>query len=163
MFQVVLIILSRIRGCVTNNNGFWIWWSDLLDALITITVNYNISHIERLLNDVSLANALPIISHWCLTLGLVSTLLEFESESYVTTDGESASVSSYKAPIWGLRPDFYYCQTAAGLLMSGALSDERTGLSFKIAAGPRQISYFWVRVPSFNSLNALPFITATRP
>jgi hypothetical protein len=35
-----------------------------------------------------------------------------------------------KAPIWGLRPDLYYCQTVAGLLMWGALSDERTSLSF---------------------------------
>jgi hypothetical protein len=41
------------------------------------------------------------------------------------------------APIWGLRPDFYYWQTAAGLLMRGALSDERTGLSFTIVADPR--------------------------
>jgi hypothetical protein len=32
-------------------------------------------------------------------------------ESYVTTDGESASLSWNKAPIWGLRPDFYYYQT----------------------------------------------------
>jgi hypothetical protein len=52
-----------------------------------------------------------------------------ESESYVTTDGQPASLSWNKAPIWGLRPDFYYCQTVAGLLMWGALSDERTGLS----------------------------------
>jgi hypothetical protein len=29
-----------------------------------------------------------------------------ESESYVTTDGQSASLSWYKAPIRGLRPDF---------------------------------------------------------
>jgi hypothetical protein len=36
--------------------------------------------------------------------------------------------------------------TVAGLLMWGALSDERTGLSFTIAAGPRQCSYFRVRV-----------------
>jgi hypothetical protein len=35
-----------------------------------------------------------------------------------------------KAPIWGLEPDIYYRQTAAGLLTWGALSDERTGLSF---------------------------------
>jgi hypothetical protein len=42
---------------------------------------------------------------------------------------ESARLSWKKAPIWGLRPDFYYCQTVAGFLM-GALSDERTGLSF---------------------------------
>jgi hypothetical protein len=31
--------------------------------------------------------------------------------------------------------------------MWGALSDERTGLSFIIAAGPRQRSHSWVRVP----------------
>jgi hypothetical protein len=41
----------------------------------------------------------------------------------------SASPSWNKAPTWGLRPDLYYYWTA-GLLMWGALSDERTGLSF---------------------------------
>jgi hypothetical protein len=67
-------------------------------------------------------------------------------ESYVTTDGHSASMSSNKAPIWGLRQDFYYCQTVAGLLAWGALSDKRMGLSFTIAAGPRQRSLCRVRV-----------------
>jgi hypothetical protein len=52
-----------------------------------------------------------------------------------------------KAPIWDLRPDFYYCQIVADLLVCGALSDERTGLSFTISAGPRQRSYSRVRVP----------------
>jgi hypothetical protein len=70
-----------------------------------------------------------------------------ESESYVTTDGQSASLSWNKAPIWGLRPDFYYRRTVAGLLMWGALSDERTGLSFTIAAGPCQRSHSLVRAP----------------
>jgi hypothetical protein len=46
-----------------------------------------------------------------------------------------------------LRPDFYYCQTVVGLYVWGALSDERTGLPFTIAAGPRQRSHSWVRVP----------------
>jgi hypothetical protein len=32
---------------------------------------------------------------------------EFESESYVTTDGQSASLSWHKAAIWGLRPDSF--------------------------------------------------------
>jgi hypothetical protein len=63
---------------------------------------------------------------------------ESESESYVTTDGQSASLSWCQAPIWGLRPDFYDCQTVAGLLMWGALSDERTDLSCIITAGSRQ-------------------------
>jgi hypothetical protein len=70
-----------------------------------------------------------------------------ESESYITTDGHSASLSWNKASIWGLRPDFCYCQTVAGVLMWGALSDERTGLPFTTAAGPRQRSHFRVRVP----------------
>jgi hypothetical protein len=69
------------------------------------------------------------------------------SESYVTTDGLWASLRWNKAPIWGLRPDFYYCQTGEGLLMWGALSDDRTDLSFTIAAGPRQRSHCRVRVP----------------
>jgi hypothetical protein len=33
--------------------------------------------------------------------------LTSDSESYITTDGQSASLSWNKAPIWGLRPDFY--------------------------------------------------------
>jgi hypothetical protein len=65
----------------------------------------------------------------------------------ITTDGQSASLSWNKAPIWGLRPDFYYWQTVSGLLMWGALSDERTGLSFTTAPDPRQRSHFRVRVP----------------
>jgi hypothetical protein len=59
-----------------------------------------------------------------------------ESESYVTTDGQSGSLSWYKAPIRGLRPDFYF-RTEYGIRLTvtflipwGALSDERTGLSF---------------------------------
>jgi hypothetical protein len=70
-----------------------------------------------------------------------------ESESYITTDGQSPSLSWNKAPICGLRPDFYYCLIVAGLLIWGALSDEKTGLSFTMAAGPRQRSHSRVRVP----------------
>jgi hypothetical protein len=68
-----------------------------------------------------------------------------ESESQITTDGQSASLCWNKAPIWGLQPYFYYCQTVSGLSMWHALPDERTGLSFTTAAGPRQRSHF--RVP----------------
>jgi hypothetical protein len=34
--------------------------------------------------------------------------------SYVTTDGQPASLSWNRAPIWGLRPDLHYCLTVAG-------------------------------------------------
>jgi hypothetical protein len=70
-----------------------------------------------------------------------------ESESYVTTDGQPASLSWNKAPIWGLRPDLCYSQTVPGLFMWGSLSDERTGLSFTITAGPCQRSHSRVRGP----------------
>jgi hypothetical protein len=56
-----------------------------------------------------------------------------QSRSYVTTDDQSVSLSWNKAPIWGLRPDLYYCQIflgGGGLVGGGALSNERTGLSF---------------------------------
>jgi hypothetical protein len=48
------------------------------------------------------------------------------------TDSQLTILSWNKAPIWGLRPDFHYCQTIVGLLIWGALSDERTGLSFTV-------------------------------
>jgi hypothetical protein len=51
-----------------------------------------------------------------------------------------------KHPSGAPRADLHYCQTFAGLLMWGALSDERTGLSFTIAAGHRQRSHSRVRV-----------------
>jgi hypothetical protein len=40
-------------------------------------------------------------------------------KSYVRTDCQLASLSWNKAPICGLRKDFYYCQTVAGLLTRG--------------------------------------------
>jgi hypothetical protein len=76
----------------------------------------------------------------------ISDSLGIYDEFYVTTDGQSASLSWNKVPIWGLRPDLYYCLKVAGLLIWGALSDERIGLSFTIAAGPRQRSNILVRV-----------------
>jgi hypothetical protein len=68
----------------------------------------------------------------------LSVALNCQSQSYVTTDGQSASLSWNKAPIWVLRPDLYYCQTAASLLMWGALSDVRKSLSFASARTPRK-------------------------
>jgi hypothetical protein len=59
----------------------------------------------------------------------------------------TVSLTWNKAPIWSLRPNSYYCQTVAGLLMWGALSDERTGLSLVNATGTRQRSHSWIRAP----------------
>jgi hypothetical protein len=68
-----------------------------------------------------------------------------QSRSYITTDGQSASLSWNKTPIWGLR-HLYYCQTVAVFFLWGALSDVKTDLSLNFAAGPRQRSHFGVRI-----------------
>jgi hypothetical protein len=79
--------------------------------------------------------------------GLLHNLVsQSQSQRYITTDGQSASLSWCQAPIWDLRSDFYSCQTGAVFLMWGALSDERTCLQLTIAAGPRQSIYSWVLV-----------------
>jgi hypothetical protein len=49
--------------------------------------------------------------------------------------------------LYGANDQILYCQTVAALLLWGALSDEMTVLSFKIAADPRQCSHSRVRVP----------------
>jgi hypothetical protein len=88
---------------------------------------------------------------------------ESESESYVTTDGQSASLSWYKAPIRGLRPDFYFRSehgirlTVTFLIPCGALCDERTGLSFVCTAGPCQRSLSRVLV----SWDLSPYFTVS--
>jgi hypothetical protein len=86
----------------------------------------------------------------------VTTPNESESESYVTTDGQSARLPWNKAPIWGLRPDFYW-QRVTCLLIWGALSDERTGLSFTNSTGPSQRSHSRVPVP----WDSRPYFTAS--
>jgi hypothetical protein len=80
-----------------------------------------------------------------------------QSQSYVTIDNQTASLSWYQAPIWGPRPGFYYCHTVAGLLMWGALCHEKTGLPFIIAAGPRQRSHPRVRA----ARDLRPYFTAS--
>jgi hypothetical protein len=62
------------------------------------------------------------------------------------TDGQLTSLSWCQVPIWVPRLDFCSCQTAAGLLMWGALSYKRMGLPFTIAAGPRQCSHSRIEI-----------------
>jgi hypothetical protein len=100
-------------------------------------------------------NAWCLIKHGVFTLR-ISTLRQLQreanirsaahSKSHATTVGQSVLVSS---PIWGSWPDINYCLTIIVLSISGAPSDERSGLSFvtwtasvqlsKFAAGPRQL------------------------
>jgi hypothetical protein len=79
---------------------------------------------------------------------LTSPLYESnQRQIYVTTDGQSASLSLCQAPIWGPRPDICYYETVSGLLMWCVLFNERTGLSFTTTAVSCQRSHYLVRVP----------------
>jgi hypothetical protein len=70
-----------------------------------------------------------------------------QSQGYVRTDGQSESVSWCEAPIWGPRRFSLLSTQLRVCWCGGALFDERTGLSFTIAAGSRHISHSRVRVP----------------
>jgi hypothetical protein len=129
-------VLSHIKSLRNQQDGFWISWSNLLDVY---TTSYNSSQITIWHTVIFFRLRTPLELFGLPTE--LSIQSQSQSKSYVTTDGQSASLSWNKAPIWGLRPDLYYCQTIAGLLMWGAFSDERTGLSFTVAAGPRQSSH----------------------
>jgi hypothetical protein len=139
---------------VTDTMGSRFDWLDLLGVSITISLDYNSSHSWLLLDNESLT--VVWILHWplvssslcfCILLSYSVFCSKFKVQSYVTTDGQPASLSWNKAPIWGLRPDLDYFLAVASLMIWGALSDERTGLPFAIATGPRQRSHFRVRVP----------------
>jgi hypothetical protein len=115
-------------------------WGALSDERTGLSFVYAAGPCQRSLARVRVSrNSRPYFTVSDLRLG--------QSQSYITTDGQPASLSWNKASIWGLRPDLDYCLTFAGLLVWGILSDERTGLPFTIAAGPCQRSLSRVRVP----------------
>jgi hypothetical protein len=63
-----------------------------------------------------------------------------QSHSYMTTDGQSASLSWCQAPIWDPQPNFLLLpliifRQVTDLLMWGALSDEKSGLSGQVLLG----------------------------
>jgi hypothetical protein len=59
-----------------------------------------------------------------------------ESESYVTTDGQPASLSWSKAPIWGLRPDLYYLCDSYGPVLMGRPLWREVGSVFCMCCWP---------------------------
>jgi hypothetical protein len=104
-FEERRYMVSRIEGLRDLKDGVWIWWSNLLDLYTTC---YNISQIT--------------VFDWTLsTSDHTPGARPNQSQNYVTTDDQSASLSWCQAPIWGLRPDFYYCRQLR-VCWCGALS-----------------------------------------
>jgi hypothetical protein len=148
------LILSRVE--VTAVRGLHCFLA-LLTAYTMTTRDYNFqitdSHMTSDFNTttiiVSLNYTLQMSSlHSRIFNWALLSESESESESYVTTDSQSASLSWNKAPTWGLRPDTYSSLSFTVLFLWVALSYERAGLSFVYVARPRQRRLSWVRVPS---------------
>jgi hypothetical protein len=75
-----------------------------------------------------------------------------QRQTYVTTDGQSASLSWCQAPPEAQDQIVITVRQLRGLLMWGTLSDERTSLLFTTAAGPRQRSHSQVLMLIFYCL-----------
>jgi hypothetical protein len=73
--------------------GDWVYW-----RFFPITINYYSSQ-SILTTEATL--------HSSRYKNLSTSLLQSQSQIYVATDGQSASLSWNKAPIWDLRPDLY--------------------------------------------------------
>jgi hypothetical protein len=89
-----------------------------------------------------------------LLLVLRLTANKSKSKSKSKSYCDWRSVNQYvlvSSPTWGSWPDIYYSLAATVLFLWGALSDERSGLSFVYAAGHRQRSlsrvlYYYIGV-----------------
>jgi hypothetical protein len=94
----------------------------------------------------------PLLIHMCVWFGSIHTGCDGYwrgAMCYIlkSTNALVSYVHYMNSSVWGLRPDIYHCQTVAGWLMWGALSDGMTGPSFTIAPGPHQRSHYRVRLP----------------
>jgi hypothetical protein len=86
-------------------------------------------------------NVLCLGSHWLANLTTDSLL----RQNYFTADGDSASLSWCQPPICGPRPDFHYCQTAAGSTMCPLWREDRSVVYN--CWWPSPASHSQVRVP----------------
>jgi hypothetical protein len=137
--------VTKITGSTSNDCIYWQFGYNLsynqygaiadihnLQFTVTHKLGFSVSTNRLLATDLNTETStsnryevfLPFLVQSPRKLGtelkLFWTLLaesQSQSQSYVTTDGQLASLSWNKAHIWGLRTYLYYCQTVSGLLM----------------------------------------------
>jgi hypothetical protein len=84
----------------------------------------------------------PLLHNWTLNC---TTYSDFDKVTLRLAASQSVDLGV--EPIWGSWPDIYYFLSVTVLILWGALSEERTDLSFVYAAGLHQHSLSRVRVP----------------
>jgi hypothetical protein len=140
---------------MTNNNGFWIGRLDLLTLLLQsllIKINLQQPTINLQPNSATLTaeDSLRFRSHSTTDCSYNSHSLWPFSKVKVKVTLRltvSQSVSFGVEPHLWLMTGYLLLFDSYGLVLWGALSEERTGLSFIYATGPRQRSLSRVRVP----------------
>jgi hypothetical protein len=117
-------ILSRIRGLawliiVGSRFHDWIYWTPLLQLHWIKTahkLNFLMKSVWEILTVVCLNLEESPVSR---ILDLWTLQYESESQSYITTDGQSASLSWNKAPIWGVTTRFLLLSNLCGFVDVG--------------------------------------------
>jgi hypothetical protein len=132
-FGLVIVFIEHLQNVTTNNY-------DSLTEIHTPKITVTTAHIKscrslaavawyriptadfpllRVL-ELSTASATNFSIFITATLKWLNEIQsQSQSQSYLTTDGQSASLSWYPAAIWGPRPGFYYCQRIENLLTRG--------------------------------------------
>jgi hypothetical protein len=144
LFQLKIILLCGVaRDEIWASN--WIYWKTAhIKSSRCLVAAFKGGFTFISVSELPLTSATSFTSRNCN-----SQLTQLKSRSKICYDRRSVGQSVLMSRTYlGPRPHLYYCQTVAReLLMCGAFSDERTGVSFTTAVGPRQRSHSRTRVP----------------
>jgi hypothetical protein len=111
--------------------------------MCTLCTMYNIQYIllSQIFDSPNVEDQVPVFISPRNRVTLSLRLTHVWVLSYITTDGQSASLSWNKAPIWGLWPDFYYCLTTAVFYMGRPLWREDGSVFYNVQCTTYNIFY----------------------
>jgi hypothetical protein len=140
----VITLITIIPLGTYNTSSWYIFLRDDATPLVhlsSLMTAVCLSLLTRLLHWTGLDFLLPF-----LTASFPHCFLFYSGpwvEFYVTTDGQPASLSWNKAPIWGLRPELYYMCDSYGLVLVGRPLWREDGSVFYIWCWPLPAQSFF--------------------